>query len=244
MRRGLTKWGIVAFALIALAAAACSGDTTVNTQPGGEGISVSGTGRVTVQPDIAMLNLGVEVTADTVARARSGASETMQDIRSSLSGNGVEEKDITTLYFNIYPQYNYNEGKSQPEITGFTVSNQLQVKVRDIDRVSEILDGAIQAGGDAIRVNGISFDVDEPEQYYEQARKLAMEDAQAKAAQLADLAGVDLGDAKTISESTGGVTPRGFDEAVAAPATGGGTTPISPGEGEIVLTVSVIYDTN
>ena len=245
MRRRLTALGIAALALVALTAAACGSDTTVNTSPSGEGISVSGIGRVAVEPDVGVINLGVEVTEDSVGEARSGAAEALGAIRDSLDGNGVEERDITTRFFNIFPQFDFERRDGQPEIIGFTVSNQIEVKVRDIDRLSDILDEAIEAGGDAIRVNGIRFEVDEPEQFLEEARRLAVEDARAKAEQLADLAGVELGKARTISESSGGFPQPFFAEgrAVAVDQAVGGGTPISPGEGEIVLNVFVVYET-
>ena len=245
MRRRLTTWGIAALAVVGLTAVAC-GDTVVETSlAGGEGISVSGIGRVAVEPDVGVINLGVEVSADTVARARGGATEAMQEIRDSLDDNGVEERDITTRFFNIFPQFDFDNRRGQPEIIGFTVSNQIEIKVRDIDRISEILDEAIEAGGNAIRVNGIRFEVDEPEQFFEEARRLAVEDARTRAEQLADLAGVELGKVRTISESSGSISPQFFaeDRAIAIPAAGGGATSISPGEGEIVLTVFVVYAT-
>ena len=240
MQRRMTALTVAALALLGLVAAACS-DTVVQTSPGGEGISVAGTGRVMVEPDVGVLNLGIEVTARTVAQARGEAAEAMQEVRDSLAANGVEDSDIQTRFFNIFPQFRFEE-REAPQIIGFTVNNQVEVKVRDIDRVSEILDDAIEAGGDAIRVNGISFQVDEPEQFLEEARALAMADALGRAEQLAELADVELGDAKSISESTGGGFPQPFR--LEAVDTGfGGPTPISPGEGEVVLTVFVVYET-
>ncbi len=240
MQRRAAAVAIAAVALLGVLAAACTSDTTVHTGAGGQGISVSGVGRVAVEPDVAILNLGIEVQATTVARARSTAAEAMQDVRDSLAANGVEDEDIQTLFFNIFPQFDYE--RRTPEIIGFTVSNQVEIKVRDIDTVSDVLDDAITAGGDAIRVNGIRFSVDEPEQFFDEARRLAVEDARERAEQLADLAGVNLGKAISISESTGG---RGSPVPLAAfdtreDAFGGSS--IAPGEGEIVLTVFVLYE--
>ena len=257
MRRAMTAMGLVALALASLLAAACY-DIIVEPAPtpegdgeaseliaaltalgGGSGISVSGTGSVTVTPDIGVFEVGVEVTADTVALARSAAAEAMQRVRASITGNGVEERDIATRFFNIYPQYDYdNDGG--PRITGYTVNNHIEVKVRDIDRLSDILDQAVTAGGDAIRVGGISFRVDEPEQYADEARRLAVEDARSRAQQLADLAGVTLGSARTISESSGGFAQRGFADAPAAFADDA-SSPVSPGESEVSVTVHIVY---
>ena len=241
MRRTMTVLGLAALALLSLTATACSG-ATVSPDPRAEdgGISVSGTGSVTVTPDIGVFEVGVEVTADTVALARSGASEAMQRVRASITGNGVEERDIATRFFNIYPQYDYDNDDGGPRITGYTVNNHIEVKVRDIDRLSDILDQAVTAGGDAIRVGGISFRVDEPEQYADEARELAVEDARARAQQLADLAGVTLGSARSISESSGGFAQRGFADAPAAFADDASSA-VSPGESQVSVTVHIVY---
>ena len=258
MRRTMTALGLAALALASLLAAACY-DITVEPAPAPEddgdaseliaaltaagddgGISVSGTGSVTVTPDIGVFDIGVEVTEDSVALARSGASEAIQRVRASITGNGVDERDIATRFFNIYPQYDYDNDDDGPRITGYTVSNHIEVKVRDIDRLSDILDQAVTAGGDAIRVGGISFRVDEPEQYADEARKLAVEDARARAQQLADLAGVTLGSARTISESSGGFAQRGFADAPAAFAADSSTS-VSAGESEVSVSVHIVY---
>ena len=277
---------VAALAALALLAAACTaGDTTVTvTQPQQTGISVSGTGSVTVVPDLAVLSFGVEVTRATIAEARSEAAEAMEAVRAALGRDGVEERDIATQYFNIFPQYSRpapcvetrlvpvlapaplgaTEGPAteeavaplaapgvastpcppqEPQITGFRVNNQLTVKVRDLDRLSDVLDDAITAGGDAVRVNNISFSVDEPEQYLGEAREQAMQDARERAEQLAALAGVTLGQLRSVSESSASPQALGrggfgaeFAFAVAAP------TPLSPGEIEVSLTVFVVYE--
>lgn len=236
------RFGTAACVAAALLLAACSGATSVTvSQPQQSGISVTGNGSVTVTPDIAVLNLGVEVTAKTVAEARSQAAEAMAAVQQTLVDNGIAEADIKTTSFSIQPQYNFRSNET-PEVTGYTVSNRLSVKVRAIDDVSEVLDDAAEAGGDAVRINGISFTVDEPEQFQDEARRLAMEDARERAEQLASLAGVTLGRARTISESSFSVP--------FAPATGGAflraesaaASPISPGETEISLSVFVTYD--
>lgn len=276
---------IAALAALALLAAACTaGDTTVTVaQPQQTGISVSGNGSVTVVPDLALLSLGVEVTRETVAEARSEAAEAMEAVRAALGRDGVEERDIATQYFNIFPQYsrpapcvetrlvpapapatlNATEETTapvapvapavapavastpcppqEPQITGFRVNNQLTVKVRDLDRLSDVLDDAIAAGGDAVRVNNVSFSVDEPEQYLGEAREQAMKDARERAEQLASLAGVTLGQVRSVSESSPTSLGRGgfgaeFALAAAAP------TPLSPGETEVSLTIFVVYE--
>ncbi|MEZ4503976.1 MAG: SIMPL domain-containing protein [Dehalococcoidia bacterium] len=243
-RSTMQRLALGVIALGAFAAVACQTPETNVTlsQSESTGIAVTGSGSVTVVPDIGLLNLGVEITRPTVAEARGAAADAMEAMRESLSSNGVEDKDIQTQYFNIYPQYQYSDNEA-PRITGFTVSNQVQVKVREIDNVSTVLDEAIDAGGDAVRVNNISFTVDEPEQYLGEARDKAFADAKERAEQLASLAGVDLGRVRTINESYGSA-PVQFDRVeLAAPASGGGTsTPIGPGEAEVTLTVNVVFE--
>ena len=264
MRRAITILGLAAFALLSLAAAACY-DVTVEPAPApedgsdaaaavaaveavleqfepgdGGGISVNGTGSVTVTPDIGVFDVGVEVTEETVALARAGAAEAMQRVRDAVAASGVEDRDVSTRSFNIYPQYDYSGEEGPPEIIGYTVNNWIEVKVRDIDSLSDILDDAVTAGGDAIRVGGISFRVDEPEQYSEEARMLAVEDARARAQQLADLAGVTLGDALSISESSGGFARQTFAVAEAAFAADA-STPSSPGESQVSVTVHIVF---
>jgi uncharacterized protein YggE len=232
---------VAAVALLGLAAAACTPETTVTVNDSGQsGIAVTGTGSVTVVPDIGVLNIGVEVTADTVAEARAGAAEAMEAIQGSLRASGVEDRDIATQFFNIFPQYRFRDEEA-PRITGFTVNNRVTVKVRDIDRLSETLDEAIDAGGDAVRVNNVSFAVDEPEQYLEEARAKAVADGRQRAEQLATLAGVELGAPISINESRGG-GPVPFPEFARADSALGGSTSIQPGENEITLSVSVLYE--
>jgi uncharacterized protein YggE len=166
----------------------------------------------------------------------------MQAIRESLADSGVEESDIQTQYFSIQPQYDFSEN-GPPEITGFIVSNIVVVKVREIDNVSVVLDDAVAAGGDSVRVNNVAFTVDDPEQYFSEARRLAVADARARADELASEAGVSVGQVRSISEF-GGVNepPIPFIERSAADAQGGVATPFTPGEAEVTLSVSVVFD--
>jgi len=240
-----TRLAASALSVITLLALACSdhGATGfVVSQPSQTGISVSGHGRTVVVPDIAVLTLGVEVTALTVAAARSEAAAAMKAVRSSLDANAIGSDDIKTLSFNIRPQYPFRRDE-RSEITGYTVSNRVSVKLRDLDAASDVLDGAAEAGGDAVRIHGISFTVDDPEQYEADARKAAVEDARKRAEELAALAGVTLGKVLSISESGVSIpfAERSLGGVMLQSATAP-RTPISPGETEISLSVSVVYE--
>lgn len=238
-KRGMLALG--ATALVALGVA-CTPETTVNL-PSGEnptGITVTGQGKVSVKPDIALVNVGVEVTAPTVAEARDQAAQAMQALQDAVKGLGVSEADIRTQYFNIYPQYVYRENEA-PRIVAFTVNNQVELKVRNIDSASQVLDAAIAAGGDAVRVNGISFTVEDPEQHLADARKEAISNARERAEVLAQAAGVTLGKARSISESSSGGGPE-FYPTLRDAAMGGAPSPVNAGEQQLTLTVYVVFD--
>jgi uncharacterized protein len=241
---------VLAVSLLGIALAGCAGgsaaaadiqpvNVNVNNQ---QGIWVSGEGKVTVTPDIATLSLGVSAQASTVAEAQSQAATAMDKVISTLKANGVAQKDIQTQYFNIQQMTRYDNNSQQSVVTGYMVSNVVTVKIRTMDKVGSIIDAVAAAGGDYTRINGISFSVDNPEQYYTDARKLAMEDAKAKAEQLARLSGVSLGRATYISESTSS-TPIPYPVIVGRADMAGATptTSISPGETDVTLNVQVAY---
>ena len=212
-----------------------------------QGIWVSGTGEVTVTPDIATLRLGVEALEITVAEAQTQASEAMSAIKAVLLDGGVAENDIQTEYFNISERTRWDERSYEEIVVGYRVTNTIIAKVRDIDEVGTVIDSVVMAGGDLIRIDSISFSVDDPSVYYEEARQKAMDDAKTKADQLAELAGVTLGKPTYISE--GALSPSyksvyydyagGMAEPVPAPAPM--ETSISPGELEVSLTVQIAY---
>lgn len=215
-----------------------SGNIIINQQ--NTGIWVTGEGKVSVIPDVAILNLGVEAQAETVAEAQQQAAETMEAVMAVLDEQGIAKKDIKTQYFSIYPVKRWEKDKEI--LVGYRVTNMVMVKIRNVDDTGIIIDAVAEAGGDYTRINSISFTVDDPADYYEEAREKAMDDAEAKAEQLAKLAKVDLGKPTYISEGGGYIpVPREYyleGGPVPAPAP---TTPISPGETEVRLTVQVVY---
>ena len=204
------------------------------------GIWVTGEGKVSVVPDVAILNLGVEAQAATVAEAQHQAAEAMEAVMNVLDNHGIADKDIKTQYFSIYPVRRWEQDKEI--LIGYRVNNMVTVKVRKVDDTGIIIDAVAKAGGDYIRINSIGFTVDDPTRYYGETREKAMADAEAKAEQLADLAGVNLGKPTYISEGSISlpVTRDYYPEAVPAPAPSLVTT-ITPGETEIRLTVQVVY---
>jgi hypothetical protein len=205
------------------------------------GIWVSGTGEVMVAPDVAILTLGVEAQEETVSEAQSKAAGAMSDIVASLKANGVADKDIQTQWYTISIVTKWDKDTEEQIVVGYRVNNMVTAKLRDINKAGAIIDAVAQAGGDLTRVQGISFTIDDPTSYFNQARQEAMEDAKAKAQQMADLAGVGLGKAFYISES-GGYIPQPYPvRDYYSAAEDSATTPISAGELEITLTVQVAY---
>jgi len=202
-----------------------------------EGVQVTGTGSVSGDPDVAVLDLGVVAEESNVDEARESAAYAMERVLDSLKINGVAEKDIQTRQFSIRPVYNYSDG--QRVLRGYEVSNTVSAKVRDIDNTGKIIDDAVTAGGKWINVNSINFAIDDPKALQEQARAEAMADAKAKAQSLADLGGVVLGKPVSISESIGGSPIYRYDMGA---SNVGSATPIEPGELEISVTVVVIYN--
>ena len=208
------------------------------------GIWVSGQGEVIVTPDITILQVGVEAQEETVAEAQSRASEAMDRVLTSLKDNGIEEKDIQTQYFRIDQQTRWDNYNDEEIITGYRVRNTVTAKIRDIENTGYIIDAAVKAGGDLIRIDSLRFTVEDPTIYYDEAREKATADAKAKAEKLAEQTGVNLGEPTFVSESTytpsvyGGMS-YGMSIPPAAPIVI--ETPTSPGEVEISLTVQIAY---
>ena len=207
------------------------------------GLWTTGEGKITAVPDIAVLCLGVEAEAKTVAKAQRDAAEAMDRVMKALKkSNGVSENDIQTQQFSIYPVRRWLDDEKRQEIIGYSVTNMLVAKIREIEKAGNIIDAVVEAGGDLARIENISFTVDDPTPYYKEARKKAVEDAMAKAKQIADIAGIDLG--KPIYVSEGSVYAPQVRDILKGEATAPSSsqTPISPGELEFKLTVSMVYE--
>ena len=212
-------------------------DVNMNSQQ--TGIWVSGQGKVAVTPDVAILNLGISAQAASVAQAQSQAAGAMDKVMTALTNNGVAKKDIQTQSFSIQQVTRYDKNKEQEVVVVYRVTNMVTAKIRALDKAGSIIDAVAAAGGDLTRINGISFSIDDPKAYQDEARQKAMNDAKAKAEQIASLAGVNLGKPTYISESFYSPIPTPVYRADSgAPVP---TTPISPGQMDITLTVQVTY---
>ena len=248
------KWLLViclASVIAILCLAGCSGGSMVlegvegiNISNQQEGIWVTGEGEVTAIPDIMNLRVGVEAQAESVAEAQDQAAEAMSNVMDTLTDNGVAENDIQTQYFNIRQVTRWDWDTEEETVIGYEVTNTIIAKIRDISTAGTIIDAVAEAGGDLTRINSISFSIDDPSTYYEEAREEAMADAKAKAEQLAELAGVSLGKPTYIYEGSIYVPSydyRGMEYAIEEAEGAMIETPISPGEIEISLDVQVVY---
>jgi len=207
------------------------------------GLWVNGTGKATGTPDVVVLTLGVQSQDKTVAQAQKAAVDAMSGIMQVLKDAGIADKDIQTTQFNIEQQTRWDEKQNTNVVIGYQVSNIVTVKIRDMGKAGTIIDKAAEAGGDLIRVNGISFMVDDPSPLYKIAREKAIQNATDKAKQMSQDAGTKLIKLIYISESTPYVPViqnsymKVSEAAGAVPA----PTAISAGELEFQSTVQLVY---
>jgi uncharacterized protein len=203
-------------------------------------IHVNGTGKVSVAPDKADLTLSVEVQAKTAEDARNQAAVAMEALIKAVKAKDVADKDIQTRSVSLYPNYSPDGAN---KIIGYQLSNQVAVCIRDINKVSDVIDSAVKAGGNSTRVQGVSFAVENDDKPLAQARDLAYSNAKVKAQQYAKLAGVTLGTPLHISEGNA-VSPMPVpygEMKMQAAAMGGASTPVQAGEQELTVTVDVVF---
>lgn len=205
-------------------------------------ITVVGEGKVSIKPDTALANIGVEVIKPTVKEASAENKTAIASVLEALMAQGVAEKDIQTSGFSIYAERYNQEGSDPSEQIRYHVSNNVAVVIRDLDKVGDTLDAAIEAG--ANNIYGVTFSVSDPTKLESETRAKAIDDAKAKAADLAKLTGVTVGDVVSISEviggNGGGAYQSNFSKAAMGMG-GGGATPVNPGELELSMQLQVVY---
>ena len=236
---------LVAVALVGFGSVAATQALSPSAQTGESSepvrtISVTGTGKVELTPDTAYIYIGVHSEGPDAVEAVASNNEKTQSVKDAITALGVDEKDIQTTSFSIYPQQRYDD-KGQPtgEIT-YMVDNTVYVQVRDLDQVGEILDAAVKAGANSI--NGISFDLEDKSAAMSEAREKAVNDANLQAQELAEAAGVSLGPVITISTS-GGVIPIApiYGKGGGASVEMAASVPVSPGQMTISVDVFMVY---
>ena len=234
-------------AALALASLLLAGTAFAQTAPvaapmtpsDGTLLSISAQAEARRVPDVATLSAGVVTqAADANAAMRANATQ-MDKVMAAIKAAGIAERDIRTSGISLNPQYKYVENQS-PTITGYQASNTVDLKVRDVARLGKVLDALVASG--ANQVNGPNFEIDQPEPVYDQARRDALEQAQARAAMYAKALGMHVRRIVSISEG-GGFRPPGPVPVMAmARAKAESDTAISPGETSLSATLDVVFE--
>jgi len=201
-------------------------------------ITVTGSGRATVRPDLADLRLGVSITSPTVESARGASAAALTAVLGKLKALGVEDADLRTSIVSVSPQYDYSREGAPPRLSGYNFTNLVAATLRDVDRLGDAIDAALTAG--ATNIDRIDFLVADQTAAERSARELAVGDARTKAETYAAAAGVTIAGVAAISEGAAPIPfPMPYERmALAAKDT---STPIEAGMNEIVATVSIVY---
>jgi uncharacterized protein YggE len=228
----------LAAAALALSPAARAQAAAAPALPALRTIHVTGEGHVTVSPDVAVVFTGAESTGPDLARVTKDAAARMRKVLSALEEAGIPQKDVQTTSHDVRVERPWQNGKPGP-ITGYTVSDQVRVTVRELARLGPAIDKVTAAGANSIQ--SLSFQKDDPAPERARALAAAYGVARAKAEALARAAGVTLGEVLQLDEAMQGA-PRPVERfAMARAVAGGPETPIATGELEITASVEVTY---
>ncbi|TSC97941.1 MAG: hypothetical protein Greene101447_239 [Parcubacteria group bacterium Greene1014_47] len=202
-------------------------------------------GKVTVIPDIASLSFSVLTDGGTdLVNLQQENTQKANDAIAFAKDQGIDEKDIKTSAYNIQPRYQYSrcsEGDGicpPPEIVGYSISQMVELKIRDFEKIGTILAGLVGKGANT--VSGLSFGVDDPEMVQNEARAEAIEKAKGKARALARAGGFKLG--KLISIEEGGVSPTPFYTLEAQGKERSSLPTIEPGSQDITVDVTLKFE--
>ncbi|UYB50970.1 SIMPL domain-containing protein [Xanthomonas sp. AM6] len=189
-------------------------------------------------PDVATLSAGVVTQAVDSAAAMRQNAEQMTKVLAAVRAAGIADKDVQTSGISLSPQYKYAENQA-PQIIGYQASNSVNLKVRDIAKLGKVLD-ALAAQG-ANQINGPTFEIDDPEPLYDQARVDALKKAQARAQTYAKSLGLRVRRIVSISEGGGGgVRPVPMMRAMAMKAEM--DTPVAAGESSVSVNLDVVFE--
>jgi uncharacterized protein YggE len=211
------------------------------TTPATRTLTAQGEGKVYLTPDLAYVFIGVHSEADTVGQALTNNNNQAQGVTSALKELGVDPKDIQTSAFNVNPQNQFdNNGK--PTKTIYVVDNSVNVTVRDLSKLGQILDTSVKSGANTI--SGIQFDVKDKPTAIAEARKLAIDDARKQAQDLASAGGVTLGDLQTLNvyNSSGPVPVFEGKGGGASAMSVAANVPVSSGQLVIIMDATLVYE--
>ena len=222
---------LAADAYAQVAAPALSADGTL--------LAVSAEAEARRAPDVATISAGVVTqAADANAAMRANASQ-MEKVMAAIQAAGIAERDIQTSGISLNPQYKYVENQS-PTITGYQASNNVNLRVHDIAKLGKAIDALVASG--ANQVNGPSFEVDKPEPAYDEARRAALDKAQARAAMYAKTLGLRVRRIVSISEGGGNRPPGPLPMQAMARGKAEADTAVSPGETSLSVMLDVVFE--
>jgi uncharacterized protein YggE len=221
-------------ALATLSGLLLAGCASLGAPPAAErGIVVTGAGRVALRPDTGVIDVGVEARSARLADATGEVERKMRDVVAAVKGLGVRDADVRTTVYAVEPIAEPRQaGDASARIVGYRVSNVVQVRARAVDTLGKIVDAAVTAGANVVR--NIHFTLDDPSRAEADARALAMQDATARARQVAAAAGVRLGRLLAVSEAS---PPRPVARMTMATMAG----PIEPGQLEVTVSLEARY---
>ncbi len=200
-------------------------------------ISVTGNGSATSPPDMATINTGVVTQGKNAADAMKANNEIMAKLMAALKAQKIPAKDIQTSDFSVSPQYARDDrGRTQQEIVGYRVSNQVRVVIRNLPELGKVLDTLVSTGSN--RVSGISFGITDSDGILNEARNNAIADARSKANLYAQALGIKVGKVVSVSESSV-IAPR--PQFFARAAMADSAVPIASGEQELTATIDVVF---
>lgn len=232
----LSLGGLVALAGPALAQGAASAQA--NAQP--RSITLQGEGQASAAPDLAVVSGGTQVQARTAKEAMDGNSRAMRQVQQALKEAGIEDRDVTTSALTLTPTIEYQPNTNRPRVVGYRAGHQLQVRVRDLAKLGDVLDKMVSAG--ANQVDGLQLTVADWSKKVDEARAAAIEDAKRKAEILARAAGARIGRVITIVEQ-GASVPQPVMRRMAAPmAASADAVPVATGDQTFRLSVSVTWE--
>jgi uncharacterized protein YggE len=227
---------IVAVAALSVRPGPVAGAPTTGTEVALHTVTVTGSGKVTVVPDVARVYLGVTLTKPTVKEARDAAAQAMTNVIAAIKGLGVADKDIQTTGLSLSARYAEN---SSTKIVGYIISEQVQVTVRDLDKAGDVVDAATARG--ATDVNGISFELADPAKAQDEARAAAVAAARTSAQVMASAAHVTLGAVVSMSDASA-PTPIYYGAAAGAAPMADVKTPVQPGTQDVTAAVTVVFE--
>jgi uncharacterized protein YggE len=190
-------------------------------------------------PDVATISAGVVTQAADANGAMRANAQQMDKVMAAVRAAGIAERDIQTSGINVNPQYRYAENQP-PAITGYQASNTVNLKVRDIGKLGRVLDALVASG--ANQVNGPSFEIDQPDAAYDEARRAALDKAQARAAMYAKTLGLRVRRIVSIGEGGGYRPPVPMPMMAMAKAMDRAETQVAPGENTLGADLDVVFE--